>query len=74
VAGLSTWQVYEPGRRDVLEAIDLSARWQISFWDAMLLVACQKAGVMTVWSEDLKHRQTYDGVTVLNPFLPHSDS
>jgi predicted nucleic acid-binding protein len=68
-AGLAEWRVVEPTRHDVLAAVDACARWQVSFWDAMLLTTARKAGAAVVWSEDLNHGQTYDGVSVRNPFI-----
>jgi predicted nucleic acid-binding protein len=68
ISDMSTWQVIEPGRSDVLSAIDAAARWQVSFWDAMILTAAIRAGAATVWSEDLNDGQVYDGVVVRNPF------
>jgi predicted nucleic acid-binding protein len=68
VEDLTTWQVVEPKARDVLDAIDGSARWRVSFWDAMLLVAANRAGVRVLWSEDLGDGQAYGSVTVRNPF------
>ena len=53
----------QPDGDDVLRAIDVSLRWQVSFWDAMLLVPAKKAGAGVLWSEDLK-----DGEVVRNPF------
>lgn len=70
IGDLVRWQVVEPDRQDVLRAVDTSVRWQISFWDAMLLVAARKAGAGVLWSEDLKNGQDYDGVVVRNPFVP----
>jgi predicted nucleic acid-binding protein len=68
VADLATWRVIEPAHEDVLVAIDASRRWKVSFWDAMILIAAGKAGVLTLWSEDLTDGQIYDGVVVRNPF------
>lgn len=68
VRDLSTWNVVEPTRHDVLEAIDNSTRWNLSFWHAMLLTAAQRSGASTVWSEDLKDGEMYDGMMVRNPF------
>jgi predicted nucleic acid-binding protein len=68
VEHLSGWRVVEPTARDVLDAIDGSVRWRISFWDAMLLVAANRAGAAVLWSEDLNDGQTYGSVTVRNPF------
>jgi predicted nucleic acid-binding protein len=61
------WPVVEPVRGDVLAAMDDAHRWQISFWDAMVLGAARKAGAQTMWSEDLQHGREYDRVLVLNP-------
>jgi predicted nucleic acid-binding protein len=68
VADLATWQVVIPTVDDVLAAIDGTARWQISCWDAMVMVAASRADATVLWSEDLSDGQTYDGIVVRNPF------
>lgn len=68
VSDLATWQVIEPTSGDVLGAIDAAVRWQVSFWDAMLLTTARKAQAGVLWSEDLNDGQDYDGVVVRNPF------
>lgn len=68
VSRLLLWHVVEPDKADIVAAIDRSVRWRISFWDAMLLTAAHRSGATLLWSEDLAHGQTYDGVTVRNPF------
>ncbi len=67
VADLSTWRVVAPGPPDVLEAIDAAERWQVSFWDALVLVAARAAGADVLWTEDLNPGQAYDGLVVRNP-------
>lgn len=68
VSDLLSWRVAEPTGDDLIEAIDMSARWRISFWDAMILAAARKTGASVVWSEDLKEGESYEGVVVRNPF------
>jgi predicted nucleic acid-binding protein len=68
VDDLCRWTVIEPGRQDLLAAIDASERWGISFWDAMLVTAAHRAGAAVLWSEDLSDGQAYNGVVVRNPF------
>ena len=69
VADLTTWpSVIEPTRLDVIGAIDRSASWRISFWDALILIAAKRARASVVWSEDLNDGQSYDDVLVQNPF------
>jgi predicted nucleic acid-binding protein len=65
---LAEWQVYAPKSGDLLEAIDRAARWQVSFWDAMILTAAREVAAETLWTEDLNDGHVYDGVTVRNPF------
>lgn len=57
----------------VLAAIRLQQRYQLSYWDGAILAAAKELAATTVFSEDLSHGQTYDGVTVLNPFLPGTE-
>jgi predicted nucleic acid-binding protein len=68
IGDLTSWRVIEPAGADVLTAIDCSMRWQISFWDAMLITTAAKGEATVLWSEDLNDGQEYDGVTVRNPF------
>jgi len=64
-----------PISRDlVLDAIDDSQRFQISYWDAAILAAARHMGCSTVYSEDLSAGQIYNGVTVINPFSPSPTS
>jgi predicted nucleic acid-binding protein len=62
-----TWQVVVNGGDSILEALDLEARYQISFWDALVLQAAQASGAEILYSEDLSHGQTYGSVRVINP-------
>jgi len=55
----------------ILAAIDLHSRYQIPFWDSLILVAAKAAGATLVLSEDLAHGRIYDGVRVENPFVTH---
>ena len=49
-------------------AIEQSARFSISYWDAAILVAAEALGTDTVYSEDLSDGQRYGRVRVVNPF------
>jgi predicted nucleic acid-binding protein len=55
----------------VVDAIDLHAKYKLSFWDSLILVAAKAADASLVLSEDLGHGQIYDGVRVENPFVTH---
>jgi predicted nucleic acid-binding protein len=49
-------------------AIERSARYGISYWDAAILSAADALGAHTVYSEDLNDGQRYGRVRVVNPF------
>lgn len=53
---------------DLNKAIDGNILWRMSFWDALILVIAGKLNCDTLYSEDLNNGQTFDGVTVVNPF------
>ena len=49
-------------------AIEKSARFGISYWDAAILAAAEALGAQTVYSEDLSDGQLYGPLRVVNPF------
>lgn len=61
------WDVIENSRIILTEALSLEKRFKISFWDASIVAASQKADVSILYSEDLNDGQTYGSVTVKNP-------
>lgn len=72
VADYLTWQVVVNGGESILEALDLEARFQISFWDALVVQAAQVSGAEILYSEDLSDGQTYGTVRVINPLRPRA--
>ena len=52
----------------VSEAIICSQDYQISYWDAALVVAAERLEAPILYTEDLNHKQKYRSVTVINPF------
>lgn len=67
VADYLTWHVVENDGESILEAIDLAARYRISFWDALVVQAAQASGAVALYSEDLSDGQAYGSVRVINP-------
>jgi predicted nucleic acid-binding protein len=56
----------------VLDAVDGSRSWGISYWDALIVVAAMTAGCPRILSEDLADGGSYGNVRVENPFRgPH---
>jgi predicted nucleic acid-binding protein len=64
-----TWNVIINSPTSALEALEIEARYRLSFWDALILHAARRGGAKTLYSEDFSHGQLYGEVRVLNPFL-----
>jgi predicted nucleic acid-binding protein len=54
---------------DVSAAMELHRLHQLSYWDAMIVQTAARAGVATLYSEDMQHGGTIRGVRIVNPFL-----
>lgn len=68
LADYLTWEVVVNDGDSILGALALEDRYQISFWDAMIVQAGNAAGVESLYSEDLNHGQMYGSVIAVNPF------
>ena len=61
--------VFTPDYRAVREAIQLSLRVNISYWDALIVMAAARSDAKVLYTEDLQHGQTIMGVEIVNPFV-----
>jgi len=68
VRNYSLWQTETIHPADVVRASEVEEANQVSFWDALILVAAAKGGASTLVSEDLNAGQVIAGVTIENPF------
>ena len=67
VRDYARWRVVENTVPLLEGALEEIRRWQLSFWDAMIIAAARRAGATTVWSEDMAVGQDYGGIAVVNP-------
>jgi len=65
---LSILPVQEIDLAMVNRAIETHKRYQISYWDSLIISAAERAGCTTIFSEDLNDAQTYHSIPVFNPF------
>jgi predicted nucleic acid-binding protein len=63
------WDVIDNDRALLLEGMRLQERWDLSFWDALIVAAAKRAKAKELWSEDLNPGQNYEGVVLINPLL-----
>lgn len=65
---LFAWEVVAPTAKTLLEALEVQAKHQVHFWDAMIFAAAKEAGVKIVYSEDFQHGREIEGIRFVNPF------
>ena len=51
------------------DAVAMSRRFRLSYWDGAILASARACGCDVVYSEDLSDQQDYVGLRVINPFL-----
>ena len=52
----------------VERALDTLERYKISYWDALIIAAAERAQCKRILSEDLNAGQIYHGIEITNPF------
>ena len=68
-----SWEIVVNTPASTLHALEIEVRYQISFWDALVLHAAESAGAAVVYSEDLSTGQRYGAVQVVNPLTSLSE-
>jgi predicted nucleic acid-binding protein len=51
------------------QALEITERWQYSFYDALIISSALKAECSILYTEDLQHGQTIRDLFIQNPFL-----
>ena len=51
------------------QALEISSRWQFSFYDSLIIAAALCAKCNIFYTEDLQHEQEIENLKILNPFL-----
>ena len=52
----------------VNRAVNIHKKYQINYWDALIVAAAERAKCSKILTEDLNHGQSYNGILVSNPF------
>jgi predicted nucleic acid-binding protein len=63
-----SWEIVTNTPLAALDALEVSTRHKVSYWDGLILQAAELAGAAVLYSEDLSHGQRYGIVRVRNPF------
>jgi predicted nucleic acid-binding protein len=68
VEALCGLEMVTVSRKEILRAIDIRHRIQISFWDGLIVAAAETAGATILFTEDLTHHQRIGSLQIVNPF------
>lgn len=62
------WQPWAIDHATVESAWAIESRFDLNYWDALIVASAQQQGCSHLLSEDLQHGQQIDGVEIVNPF------
>ena len=68
IASIGILPVQEIDLAMVNRAIDVHKKYQIAYWDALIISAAERSGCKLILTEDLRDGQTYHDILVRNPF------
>ena len=68
IAPFKHWKVISNDIYVFEKGLYLKKKYQTSFWDGLILAAAIRSKAKELWSEDFNNGQTYEGVTIVNPF------
>ncbi|HET6756107.1 MAG TPA: PIN domain-containing protein [Burkholderiales bacterium] len=63
-----TYHVVHSSTESLNNAMRSAQFYQLNFWDGLLIATVASHGATVLFSEDMQHEQTIDGVRIINPF------
>ena len=63
------WHLELNGPETILLASEIEERYNLSFWDSMIVAAARNAQAEKILTEDLNPGQIVEGILIENPFL-----
>lgn len=68
IEALSAWKPLPLNMALLTRTFATQRRYQLSWWDSMIVAAAEAAGCTRILSEDFSDGTSYFGITVVNPF------
>ncbi len=68
IANYLNWDVCINDGATILQASEFEDRYNLSFWDAMIVAAAYDKNAAILLTEDLNDGQQIEGITIRNPF------
>ena len=60
--------------QDFLTAVDVSARFNLAYFDALIVSVAQRAGAKILLSEDMQNGLDAGGLKIVNPFAAENET
>ena len=62
--------VIKIGKNEVLRAIEVSIKYEFSYWDSLVIASALENGCEILYSEDMQHNQIIeDKLKIKNPYI-----
>ncbi len=69
VSNYMAWPVELNSPKTLLHASEIEERYQLSFWDALIVASAYQSGSDKILTEDLNHGQVIEGIMIENPLI-----
>lgn len=69
IKALSAWKPIAIDLKTIHQAKSVQERYGLSWWDSVIIASAHYSECSAILSEDLKHKQSYFGIEIVNPFL-----
>ena len=66
--GMSVFPCVEDSRETLDHALEIKSKYDLQFYDAMIIATAKAAGCDLIYSEDMGDGAIYEGILVKNPF------
>jgi len=73
VSNYAAWRVELNSPETLMHASEIEERYQLYFWDSLIVAAAYQGGADKIFTEDLNHGQAIEGILIENPFLSAID-
>ena len=73
VRSLCAWEVVSVDRATISDAWAIQDRFELSFWDSLIVAAARVGRCGVLLTEDLQDGQDLDGLLVVSPFVHPPD-
>jgi|SRR5271155_1907891 len=74
IRNLQAWHPLAMDTELLARGWQLQERYQLSFWDSLIVAAAKSSACKFLLTEDLQPGQDFDDIIVINPFLNAPDS